>query len=941
MHNLKSMISRLLTRASNWLQSRVRARRYSISQNQSFGQRLWTVAALFSLQLCAVFVQTIGVLFLPSGSSFQQFTQIQEGRGYTQSFSAYKSWKQRVQFVSLTSVAMIIATVGVSYFAFIDPRGTAAAACVISADQDITPTYISTNSCGSITISASSLINFSAGAIDLQGNGTFTVNSAVDAVFLDALELHSSDTLQVNGNIFAPAADPDGLVITAENASVAAGGSISADGAGCEMDGSGDGYGPDTGGDGSCTQGTAYGGGDETGGGGAHGGNSGQGAQNSAPVGPYGSSTNPAFLGASGAGDTASAGAGGGRMTLTIGDTLDINGSITANGTDANGGVGGFGSGGGAGGAIYIDAASITGSGDIQALGGTGGDVANVNQQGGGGSGGRVAVYYETDTDSLVDGLAAETAAAGGNAGAGSVVATAGNDGSLYTSQYTAPTAPTISQPGDGASDVSRNAALTTSDYSANGRSHTSSDWQVADDISFANLSIVWSASDDAINLTSTDVLAADGTFQNARSTKTNLAPETEYFVRALHSNDVGDSNWSTAISFTTAANVGPNAPTSSSPANGATSIGTNPTLTSSAFSDDDNDQHKTSDWILYPSANCTGTPVWSSELTLEFTSITVNSTDGEFAGALTGETQLSPNSVYSFTVRHTDDYNANSPYSSCSSFTTGTGDNESPSFSGPIANVSFANSTTPSPFDLDDYFTDSDGDALTYSVAGNSDISVTFADGVVTFSADSDFTGNETLTFTASDGSLTANSNEVLVTVTPPSTSDNVESVSGSTKGTGTVTLRLKDGTIKTWTAFTQGGALPRIAYGCGEDIYVMVTKNKAGRAIRVYSGEGELLTTKKVSVKMRPRELAIGELNQQCKTIEIINVAKRGKKKVSLKVLQYNEDTNTVKFHKRKIYSRKKLKKKKLVVSIKGRKVYVKTKNGRQLLVWKPLKN
>lgn len=940
MNPIKAMISRHLVQVSSALQRRLAVRRQSIAQQNSFAQRLWTVIALFVLQACSLLIQAVGILLLPSGASFQQFYEIQDGKGYTSSFSQYKSWKQRVQFVSLTSMVLVVATVGMTYFAFVDPRGSAAASCTISSNQDITPTYISTNSCASITISAGALLNFSGGAIDLQGNGTFTIDSGVDAIFLDAMELNSTDTLQVNGNILAPAADPDGLVITAENVTVAASGTINADGAGCETTSAGNGYGPDTGGDGSCTQGTTYGGGDETGGGGAHGGNSGQGSQNSAPVSPYGSANNPQYLGASGAGDSSTAGVGGGRMTLTVADTLDIDGSITANGSDANGGVGGYGSGGGAGGAIYIDASTVSGSGSIQALGGGGGDVANVNQQGGGGSGGRVAVFYDTDPESLVSGLDAAVDAAGGNPGAGAVVATAGSDGSVYTAQYTVPNAPTFSQPSNGATGRSRTPSLVTSNYNANGRSHTSTDWQIADANTFNAADIVWSATDATSNLETITANSTTGSFQNDLSGKTVLAPNTQYYLRARHTNSVGDSNWASTISFTTTSNVKPNTPTTSSPSDGASNVGNNPTLSASSFSDGDGDNHKTSDWFVYPTDDCTGTAVWSAEFSEEFESVVVNAANGTFSGQLSGQTQLPDGYTYSFKVRYTDDYLGNSNYSNCASFSTedvGT----APTFSGPLPDVSFAYTKTSSPFDLNDYFTDADGDALTYSVTGNSEISVTFANGVATFSAEDGFTGNETLTFTASDGSLTASSNEVLVTVYEPSTSDNLESISGSNKGAGTVTVKLKDGTEKTWTAFTQGGAVPRVAYGCNEDLYVTVTKKKAGRALKVFDGEGELLTKKRVSVKMRPRELAIGELNAKCKTIEIVNIAKRGKKKVSLKVLQYNENTNTLKFRKRKLYSRKKLKKKTLVVSMKERKIYVKTKNGRQLLVWKPFKN
>lgn len=843
---MKAMISRVLTRFGNALHRRIQRRRLSISGNQSFGQRLWTVGALLALQLTATLVQAIGVVFLPSAASFEQIHEMKDGHGYTTSFAAYKSWKQRIQFVSLTSVGMIAATIGVSYFAFIDPRGSFAAACTISADQDITPAYITTNSCESITISADALLSFSGGAIDLQGNGTFTVNSGVNAVFLDGLELHETDSLVLNGDALAPAADPSGLVITAENVTVGASGGINGDGAGCETENPGDGYGPNTGGDGSCTQGTATGGGDATGGGGAHGGNSGQGSQNSSPVGPYGSATNPQFLGASGAGDAGTAGAGGARVTLTVGDTLDVDGTITANGSAAQNG-GGFGAGGGAGGSILIDVSTISGAGEIQATGGNGGDVGNVNQQGGGGSGGRIAVFYDNDPEGIVSNLVAAEDVAGGNPGAGSAIATAGNDGSLYSAEFTVPAAPTITQPADAATNRLRTPDLVASNYNANGRTHLTTDWEIADSNTFNPANIVWSAENDPTNVETITANSTNGSFQNEQTGKTVLAPNTEYFVRARYSNSVGDSNWSSTSSFTTTGNVTPNTPTAVSPENGETDISNTPALSASAFSDDDGDAHKTSDWVVYRSTDCTGTPVWSADFSEQLTGITVNTTNGVFGGVLNGQAELPDGYDYSFQVRYTDDYLGDSDYSACSSFST------------PKAQKA---------------------------------------------------------------------------------TRDTVETISGTTKGEGVVTVALKDGTTKTWTAFRTGGAAPQIAYGCNEDIYVTVTKNKPGRAIRVYTGEGDLLAKRRVSKTLKPRELAVGEMNGKCTTVDMVSVVKRGKKKIALKVYFYNEKKNTLKFKKRKFYSRKKLRKKKFAVSIDGKRVTVSTKKGQELLKWRPYK-
>lgn len=91
---------------------------------------------------------------------------------------------------------------------------------------------------------------------------------------------------------------------------------------------------------------------------------------------------------------------------------------------------------------------------------------------------------------------------------------------------------------------------------------------------------------------------------------------------------------------------------------------------------------------------------------------------------------------------------------------------NTAPIFTGAIPNQSFAeDGSLSNAFDLDSpYF--SDASSLTYSVFGNSSITVTISSGQVSFSSTGNVSVNETIYFRASDGSLTNTSNNVLVTV-------------------------------------------------------------------------------------------------------------------------------------------------------------------------------
>ena len=128
-----------------------------------------------------------------------------------------------------------------------------------------------------------------------------------------------------------------------------------------------------------------------TGGGGGYGGNGGSVADASGGV-VYGSMTAPTDLGSGGGGATnyfgdMPGGAGGGLVKVDVGGNLTVDGMIAANGEDGMDGRGG-----GSGGSIYITAHTLSGTGLLTANGGRG---VLVYDDGAGGGGGRVAVYYQ------------------------------------------------------------------------------------------------------------------------------------------------------------------------------------------------------------------------------------------------------------------------------------------------------------------------------------------------------------------------------------------------------------------------------------------------------------------------------------------------------------------------------------------------------------------
>jgi hypothetical protein len=124
-------------------------------------------------------------------------------------------------------------------------------------------------------------------------------------------------------------------------------------------------------------------------------------------LGPYGSIISPLDLGSGG---QDAAGDGGGVILLNVSNTLNITGSVSANGTTKNGA--------GSGGSIYLIADQIVGNGKIHSTGGRTGLSGAA-----GGGGGRIAVYYNSNNFVGVIGSlgGASTASTGNRGGAGTV----------------------------------------------------------------------------------------------------------------------------------------------------------------------------------------------------------------------------------------------------------------------------------------------------------------------------------------------------------------------------------------------------------------------------------------------------------------------------------------------------------------------------------------
>lgn len=160
------------------------------------------------------------------------------------------------------------------------------------------------------------------------------------------------------------------------------------------------------------------------------------------PVAPYGSAALIPLLAGSSGGHHGGTGYGGGAVQITSLVSIDVSGSIVANG-DA-GGSGGVttagGAGGGSGGAILLEAPAVTGAGKLFANGGGGGSLTDTGSDGqesaqsapgGGQSGGAGAAGTAIDglPGSHVAGADVDNGGGGGGAGYIRINSTTGTAG--------------------------------------------------------------------------------------------------------------------------------------------------------------------------------------------------------------------------------------------------------------------------------------------------------------------------------------------------------------------------------------------------------------------------------------------------------------------------------------------------------------------------------
>ncbi|MFA5995718.1 MAG: DUF2341 domain-containing protein [Patescibacteria group bacterium] len=512
-----------------WLQKHIYRTTKMVRTAPCFLYRSIGVCYVFSAHLLIVLGQAGFVLFLRPQTSFQKYNILNSTKTYTVSYIQYRTWVRNIKVGAVSLTSILTGIIVVTSILVTSALVSAMSVSVLCSGSSDSPTAI----------------------VESEYVGDVLTLTASGDGYCELNEPLTVSTLIISDGVVLTqvATDADGVTITANTLQIEGSGSIDVTGkgyAGGILD-AGNGAGG-----GAYDNGVYYGG--AGGGYGGAGGNGGAlGGQTIIGGSTYGSADVPTYFGSGGGASgrdgtdlsQVAGGAGGGIVTLMITHTLfiDSTASIRANGEDALHTVGAdsalqASAGSGSGGSIYITTNFLTGSGVIQAQGGSAMYSNSSELSGGGGGGGRVAYGFINITNWF--GTITATAGTGDENGA---------DGTILTKTLTIPSTPTFLSPLTNSYNASVNLMLTSAPYVANGAEHTSSSWLIATDLSATN--VVWQAADSS-SLESVTVNTTDGDFVGDYALNTELMSNTQYYAFVTHTNAVGNSVRSVAVQFTT-----------------------------------------------------------------------------------------------------------------------------------------------------------------------------------------------------------------------------------------------------------------------------------------------------------------------------------------------------------------------------------------------------
>ncbi|MBI4407912.1 MAG: cadherin-like domain-containing protein [Candidatus Kerfeldbacteria bacterium] len=261
---------------------------------------------------------------------------------------------------------------------------------------------------------------------------------------------------------------------------------------------------------------------------------------------------------------------------------------------------------------------------------------------------------------------------------------------------------------------------------------------------------------------------------------------------------------------------------------------------------------------------------------------------------------------------------------------------NTAPAFSGSLPNVAMLSAaTTAAVFDLDDYFSDPDGDTLSYTMSEVEGVSASVNDGKVRLSADEDFASSVAVVFTATDTSgATAQSNPLVIEVSAAVIA-NVSHALGTKEGSGKIQIVDSDGNVvAAWQVFPSGGVIPRLGTN-GKQSYVFAVKRRSGSTIHVYSLSGELVVKKRLSPKLHWRKLAVGNLDDDISSEEIVIATRRGSH-IYFRIYSYHAQREHFKLKARTIFTP--MRSDQYSIKIQDSTVRLYDTDGKTLAVWRP---
>lgn len=203
--------------------------------------------------------------------------------------------------------------------------------------------------------------------------------------------------------------------------------------------------------------------------------------------------------------------------------------------------------------------------------------------------------------------------------------------------------------------------------------------------------------------------------------------------------------------------------------------------------------------------------------------------------------------------------------------------------------------SNTPD-INLADYFSDPDGDALTFTVVEDSDLSISLQDDELVITVPTSYQGPSQMFFIAAEAAgEIAVSNTVLVQLESVPAATLPKYVTGTTRGTGQVTVADKQHTtLSQWTAFEKGGVLPKLLF-VSDQAYVLTTKYQNRQQFKVFSSSGEFLDGLRLSSLVSWEYSLPVETDHHPLTGELLLMGKRGTT-IFLKVLKFDSSTQKI---------------------------------------------